>query len=175
MTHAARLLVENIALIESLSPKPSVLDLASGSGRNGLYLAGKGLDVVFADKDAAALSSIETDLAKSSLNGKTLQVDLEQADSRPLEDLQFDICLVFNYLHRPLFEQIRNGVSAGGLIFYETFTTANRKFGRPRNSDFLLRESELMSYFSHWEVLHYFEGELAQPERAVAQIIARKP
>ena len=34
---------------------------------------------------------------------------------------------------------------------------------------------ELKSYFSQWQVLHYFEGVLTNPDRAVAQIVCRKP
>ncbi len=66
-------------------------------------------------------------------------------------------------------------ITPGGLIYYETFTKDNRKFGRPNNADYLLHPNELKDAFKGWEILHYFEGELSVPARAVANIIARKP
>jgi tellurite methyltransferase len=174
MTHAATLLVENLALIERFSSPIRVLDLACGSGRNGLYLARHNIPVTFLDNDQSALDRVDESLTLNQLPGKTQLLDLENNQANPLADQQADVCLVFNYLHRPLFPAITQCVLPGGLVFYETFTVLNRKFGRPNNPDFLLSEKELMSYFDHWDILHYVEAEFDQPSRAVAQIIARK-
>ena len=70
----------------------------------------------------------------------------------------FSAIIVFRYLHRPLFRALRNAVTPGGLVIYETFTTANREFGRPRSKDFLLLPGELKSLFQDWEIIHEFEG-----------------
>ncbi len=174
MTHAATLLVENLPLIAAFREPITVLDLACGQGRNGLYLAKHGIPVVFADRNEEALDSVNLALSKNGWPGSTWQVDLEEEGSSPLADKAFDAVMVFNYLHRPLLTSLGQSVKDGGLVIYETFTIANKKFGRPNRNDFLLQEKELLSYFSGWEVLHYFEGELSQPDRAVAQIIARK-
>ncbi len=174
MTHAATLLVENLALIERFSAPVRVLDLACGSGRNGLYLARHNIPVTFLDNDQSALDGIDDALTLNQWPGKTQLLDLEKSQGNPLADQLADVCLVFNYLHRPLFPAITQCVLPGGLVFYETFTVLNRKFGRPNNPDFLLSEKELLSYFNQWEVLHYVEGEFSQPNRAVAQLIARK-
>jgi hypothetical protein len=32
-----------------------------------------------------------------------------------------------------------------------------------------------MKWFEDWEVIHYFEGILKEPLRAMAQIVCRKP
>ena len=174
MTHAAPLFVENLALIETFSAPVHVLDLACGSGRNGLYLAEHNIPVTFVDNNRNCLDSIEQTLVSNDWPGKTYLRDLESAEIDPLADQQVNVCLVFNYLHRALFPAIKQCVVPGGLIFYETFTVLNSKFGRPNNPDFLLHEKELMSYFADWEILHSFEGELSHPDRAIAQVIARK-
>ena len=101
-------------------------------------------------------------------------VDFESSDTNPLVDRRFDAVLVFNYLHRPLIQRIREATRLGGLVFYETFTVAQRNFGKPSNPDYLLQPGELKEYFEDWEVLHYFEGELVTPERAIANLIARR-
>ena len=174
MTHAATLLVENLALIERFSSPIHVLDLACGMGRNGLYLAKHNFPVTFVDKNQSALDSIDEVLELNGWPGKTQYLDLEKPHSNPLASQQADVCLIFNYLYRPLFPAIKQCVLPGGLVFYETFTVLNRKFGRPNNLDFLLSEKELMSYFKDWDILHYVEDEFGQPDRAAAQIIARK-
>jgi SAM-dependent methyltransferase len=174
MTHAATLLVENLALIEAFSAPVGVLDLACGSGRNGLYLAKHNIPVTFVDNNQSCLDRIEQALESDDLGGNTRFVDLETTKTNPLAGQQANVCLVFNYLHRPLFPAIKQSLLPGGLIFYETFTVLNTKFGRPNNPDFLLQEKELMSYFAGWDILHYAEGEFSQPIRATAQIIARK-
>jgi hypothetical protein len=61
------------------------------------------------------------------------------------------------------------------LLIYETFTVEQRKFGKPRNPDFLLNPGELLKLFKDWEVIHFFEGIKENPRRAVAQLVCRKP
>lgn len=175
MTHAASLLVENLDLVKQLSVKYGVLDLACGSGRNGLLLARHNISVTFADYNVEKLNEISLRLEQDELPGRTWLVDFEKAGLDPLKQKQFDAGLVFNYLYRPRFESLKNVITPGGLIYYETFTLNNRKFGRPNNSAFLLRPNELREVFQDWEILHYFEGELSTPQRAIANIIARKP
>ena len=150
-----------------------VLDLACGSGRNGLWFLAQGAKVTFIDRDLSGMSHIEH------INAHKYQCDLE-AEAAPLLPIEaYDIVLVFNYLHRPLWPQIINAVKAAGFIVYETFTAQQAQIGRPRNPDFLLTENELKSVFANWQPLHYFEGQLCDPQSThnsyKAQLIARKP
>ncbi len=179
MTHSnatvSPLVAENLSLLTALPAEYGVLDLACGSGRNGLHLVRNNIAVTFADHNAAALAAIESSLPSGSGLVKTWLVDLEAGQSDPLAGKQFDAILVFNYLHRPLMNAIGRAIKSGGLVFYETFTTAQREFGRPSNPDFLLRPGELQEYFVDWEIVQYFEGERENPQRAVASLIASKP
>ncbi|MCF6225147.1 MAG: methyltransferase domain-containing protein [Xanthomonadales bacterium] len=172
---AAQLLLDHLDLLTSLESAKPVLDLACGDGRNGLLLAESGVDVVFADKSESALAEVDTHLIAASLPGSCWEVDLEVADINPLAERQFSAILGFRYLHRPLFPALIAATMPTGLVVYETFTTENRHFGRPNNPDFLLRPGELEAIFHGWEIIHSFEGIFKNPERAVAQIIARKP
>lgn len=179
-TSAAKLLVANLSLLEALCIDTGVLDLACGNGRNGELLVRRGLPVTFADRDAGSLRQVRATAGQDGQDGqdgkvRLWQVDLEAPGSEPLRDKRFDAVLVFNYLHRPLLPALREVVRPGGLLFYETFTTAQRAYGRPRNPDFLLRPGELQETFADWDILHDFAGELPDPTRAVASLIARKP
>jgi len=170
-----KLLVDHLDLLTDLDRSLPVLDLACGSGRNGLALAQQGVPVVFADRSVANLDNIKRQLTENGWPGRAWQVDLEQPGSEPLAGLQFGAIIGFRYLHRPIFPALLKAVVAGGLVVYETFTTENRCFGRPNNSDFLLKPGELKTLFKDWQIIFYFEGELQNPDRNVAQLVARKP
>ncbi|WP_291318747.1 methyltransferase domain-containing protein [Desulfonatronospira sp.] len=158
------------------SPLPGpVLDLACGSGRNGLYLAGQGLEVYFQDRNRAGLQKIEDIARKKKLWVHIKEVDLEAAPETVLPRNFFGAVLVFRYLHRPLLPAIKNTLLPGGIIAYETFTYGQARLGRPTNPDFLLQDQELYSWFQDWEILHYFEGKTQNPQEYLASLMARKP
>lgn len=174
-SNAASLLTDNLPLLDALAVTHGVLDLACGSGRHGLLLASRGIPVIFADRDRDCLAAVEQDARFTSALCRLWEVDLEQHEFTPLAEKTFDAVLVFNYLHRPLLPQIKAAVRPGGLVIYETFTTAQRAFGRPSRDAFLLQPGELRSQFADWQLLYEFEGELREPTRAVASVIARRP
>jgi hypothetical protein len=102
------------------------------------------------------------------------QVDLRRGEE-PLQDDDYGAILVFRYLHRPLMPCIKKALKKDGIIIYETFTVDQAQLGKPKNPDFLLRHGELLKWFEGWEVIYQFEGILQNPERAIAQIVCRKP
>ena len=172
---ANRLLLDKLVLLADMDHSLPVLDLACGTGRNGLFLARHGIPVVFADISATALDVVRQHIVEDALPGQVWQVDLEQVETKPFSDQNFSAVIGFRYLHRPLFPALKNSVRPGGLVVYETFTVENRRFGKPNNPNFLLRNGELKSVFQDWEIIQYFEGIRQKPDRGVAQIVARKP
>ncbi len=178
----------DIARAAALGP---VLDLACGSGRNGLAVLDCGAEVVFLDRDVQALDALGERLAARAGDapgtGRLREVDLEpdtHTDTgglppATLGEACFGAILVFRYLHRPLFDALRRAVAPGGLILYETFTRDQPQFGRPTNPDFLLQPGELAERFEGFETLHAFEGVVAgtQPgtQQAIAQRVVRRP
>jgi len=192
------LLEKFIALLDETESLDPVLDLACGSGRNGLYLVNQKFPVVFADINESALEQVKSTLTSKHGELKSSasfwQVDFEQDSflqekAKPLAGKSFAAIMVFRYLHRPLFEQIKQSVTAGGYVVYETFTVEHPQFGRPKNPNFLLKQGELAELFSDWEIIHNFEGIIdvnkadanstdannESRKQAIAQIIARKP
>ena len=171
----ARFLVENFDLL----PKGVALDLAMGEGRNAIYLATRGFDVdgVDVNPDAVARARV-----KSRQLGKPIRAVVGNVEDGtyiiPLD--AYDVIVVFNYLHRPLFNDIRGGLRPGGVVVYQTFTTEQLNLGRgPAKAEHLLRPGELKTVFSDWEILGYreyveYEGSV-NPPRALAGIVARKP
>ncbi len=152
-----------------------LIDLACGDGHNGLFLASKGFSLILADLSEEALKQAGDTAASLDITVTLRHVDLEQEDNNPFENDIFSAVLVFRYLHRPLIPFIRKSLRKGGLLVYETFTTEQTQFGRPKNPEHLLKPGELLSWFQDWEIIHSFEGVKETPKKAVAQIICRKP
>ena len=175
---ASNLVKHTLQAIQEAGLNGQVLDLACGSGRNGIYLVTQGQEVVFADRQQTKLDEVSSNLHPNELANYWC-VDFEEPGSDPLEGLLFSSILVFRYLHRPLMSAIKSSVQPGGLVIYETFTVDQPRFGRPSNANFLLQPGELEETFQGWEILHSFEGlsisELSGQQQAIAQIVARRP
>ncbi|MEC8386945.1 MAG: SAM-dependent methyltransferase, partial [Pseudomonadota bacterium] len=87
----------------------------------------------------------------------------------------FDLVVVTNYLHRPLFGDLRAAVAPGGGLIYETFAAGNEAVGRPRNPDFLLRPGELRAVFNTgFEIMAFEDVTLRSPRPAVVQRLAAR-
>ena len=146
------------------------LDIAMGRGRHALRLARAGfrtfgVDIAFeAVREAMAAAAAE----QVSLFGWC--ADLTQ---HPLPEARFDLIVVSRYLQRDLFIALRAACAPGGIVLYETFTTAQRALGTgPKSPDHLLEPGELRERFRGFERLFY--EETIAPE-AVARIAARRP
>ena len=171
----AQLLVEHSELfLEEPLPGP-VLDLACGEAHNSIFLALKGMQVISCDLSDEALERAGELAKECGAEISVWRVDLEPEGVNPLPEQAYGAILVFRYLHRPLIPCIKKALRNGGLLLYETFTVEQPRFGKPRNSDYLLQSGELRHMFADWEVMHYFEGIRENPTRAVAQIVCRKP
>lgn len=174
-TEPAALLRQYADLFTKATPPGPVLDLACGTGRNGIFLAALGVPVILCDISEEALSRAKK-LARQQKVSPLFQVlDLEREGTSPLEEDAFGGILVFRYLHRPLMPAIRNALREKGILIYETFTVDQVRYGKPTNPDYLLRHGELKQWFADWEILHYAEVIQSDPERAMAQIVCRKP
>ena len=144
--------------------------MATGNGRNAIYLAGKGYQVEAVDLSAAAVASA---LAAARLAGVsiTAQVADLEGDYR-IKSNTYDLIICFNYLQRSLILQIIGGLCQNGMLVYETFIIDQRQFGHPKNPDYLLEHNELLEMFHDLRCLRYREGIFGN--KAVASIIAQK-
>jgi SAM-dependent methyltransferase len=169
------LLLEHENLFTEAPLRGPVLDLACGDGHNGLFLASKGIPVIFCDVSEKSLAQAEARAQKAGVEVQLWQVDLEKDESNPLQEGFYGGILVFRYLHRPLIPPIKRALKGQGVLMYETYTIEQPQFGKPHNPRFLLHPGELSGWFQGWSVVHDFEGILDNPKRAVAQMVCRKP
>ena len=164
----AQFLAENVGLL----PKGRVLDVAMGNGRNAIYLAKAGFEVVGVDMSAEA---VNTALEASREAGVTIEARIADLESHyQIEKGAYDVIICFNYLQRSLIPQIRDGLRPGGMVVYETFIIDQAHlFGRPHNPDYLLKHNELLDMFRNFRCLRYREG-IIEDKKAIAGIIAQK-
>jgi SAM-dependent methyltransferase len=147
------------------------LDLACGSGRHAIWLAGQGFTTLAVDRDATAIDSLNREAARRGIPVRTQVVDLESGNTF-LEAASFDLVVVVHYLHRPLFPSLVDALRPGGVLVYETFTRAQAARGKPTNPAFLLEPDELVKLVRPLEILVSREGDY--DGRMVASVIARR-
>jgi 2-polyprenyl-3-methyl-5-hydroxy-6-metoxy-1,4-benzoquinol methylase len=163
----ARLLVENVELL----PKGRALDVAMGAGQNAIFLAKMGFDVEGVDISAEA---VNTALSSARNAGVTIRVQVADLEGNyHVEKGVYDVIICFNYLQRSLIPQIKDGLRKGGMVVYETFIVDQTQFGKPRNTEYLLKHNELLNMFRNFRCLYYREG-IVESRKAVASIIAEK-
>jgi len=151
-----------------------VLDVAVGPGRNALYLASLGFDVVGIDISRVALERCQETARRDGLRLQTILADLE---TFPLPERAFDAVLNFYFLQRDLCPALAAALRPGGVLVFQSYTTEQRRYPwGPTRDEHLLKPGELRALFSGLEVLVYREeiemGE--RGEKAVASLIARR-
>ena len=165
----------------------SCLDVGGGDGRNTVWLAEQGLQVLSIDQSDVALNKAQTLAKERSVTIETLAIDLFNWDW-PKEG--FDL-LVSMHIHFPdLQRQKINGrmleaLAPNGLIIFEAFhpdQIANNT-GGPSDADYLVNADILKQDFAGCEFIHLSEDTVHLPKRphkpagpaVVTRAVIRKP
>ena len=154
-----------------LSPGKA-LDLASGAGRNALWLAEQGWDVTAVDGAETAIDILRSRAIELGAQVNAVVADLERNEFE-IHPFRWDLIAILYYLQRNLFEPAKHGVAPGGILISIVH------MNQPGEADgpFRLRPGEHENYFAGWEILHLREGPAIDPahRRAVSEIVARRP
>ena len=149
------------------------LDIATGKGRNAIFLAERGFEVVAIDISPMALAE-----ARKHADGKGLSISWQQADLEKIElpENAYDLMLNFNYLQRTLVPQLKAALKPGGHVIFETYLIDQQTIGHPKNPDYLLRHNELLNLFRGFRILYYREGRFKDDGEDAfrAGVLARK-
>jgi tellurite methyltransferase len=137
-------------------PPGRALDLACGAGRNAMWLARQGWDVVAIDGAEEAIRIVREHAPE--IDARV--IDLEKDLPLPFPDESFDLIAILFFLHRPLYAEARRLLKPGGIL-----VTAIRMRGI--NPRFCVAQGELRVMFTDYEMLRESEGE-------IAEIVARK-
>lgn len=167
-TDASEFLQENIS---QLPKGGKVLDIATGEGRNAVFLAKKGFNVEGVDISQVALRKAKRLAKDSHVSIHTTYADLT---TYAIKAESYQVILNIDYLQRSLIPQIKKGLIKGGVVLYENYTVDQLKntTGRHMRRDDLLEKGELKSLFNDFEILVYKETNNGKD--AIASLLARK-
>ena len=159
-----------------LLPKGKALDIATGEGRNAVFLALRGFDVDAIDISDVGLRKTRR-LARAM--GAKLHTILADLDAYQIEKERYDLIANFYYLNHRLIPKIKKGLKKGGKIVFETYILEHRELGTsgPKTSKYFLKPNELLNLFKGFRILFYREGIYREggKRKAIASLIAEKP
>ena len=162
-----------------------VLSLAEGEGRNAVFLATEGLDVLGVDASEVGLMKARKLAAFHGLAIRTQQGDL--ASYEPPAESFGAVVSIFAHLpsdvRERLYPLVERSLKPGGIFLLEAYTPEQlpRGTGGPKDPDMLLNQADLEHAFPNCEVLlareverEVVEGSLHTGMASVVQFIARK-
>jgi tellurite methyltransferase len=158
-------LVDNVHLLR----KGKVLDIAMGEGRNGVYLATKGFEVLGLDISEKGLEKAHNLAKKNKVTIETKVVDLE---SFTLEPNSYDVILCTYYMQKDLFKQFQSALKPGGMIVVETYNVDYLKYVQ-FSRKWALDTNEMLDIFKGLRVIRYQDYD--DGKEAYSSIIAQKP
>ena len=158
-----------------LLPKGKALDIASGEGRNAVFLAQHGFEVDAVDISEKGLKKAQKLAREKGVKINTFLVDLDQYQ---IEKERYDLIANFYFLKRRLIPRIKKGLKKGGKVIFETYLLEHRTLGTggPKQAKYFLKPNELLRLFKDFRILFYREGIFKEGGRrkAVASLIAEK-
>ncbi len=170
---------------EQLTLGMRCLALADGEGRNGVWLAEQGLDVLSVDSSTVAL-----DKAKKLAQQRGVQMRFELADLMSMDwERQYDVVVgIFIQFSPPgerelVFANIKRCLKPGGLLLLQGYTPRQLEYktGGPSQAENLYTEAYLRETFADMEVIHLREHDSVIEEgkghrgmSALMDLVARK-
>jgi cyclopropane fatty-acyl-phospholipid synthase-like methyltransferase len=169
-----------------LKPGLSCLAVADGEGRNGVWLAEQGLQVLSVDGSIKAQNK-----AKKLAQERAVDLDFEHVDliNWAWPENSFDVVVgifiqVFaDELRSQLFENIKRSLKPGGLFLLQGYTQRQLEFktGGPSQIENLYTNLMLKQKFCDMELLHFEEHDQVINEgsghhgmSALIDLVARK-
>ena len=131
------------------------LDIATGKGRNALFLAEQGFTVDAIDISEVGLQQAQRQAEKQGLTLNWIQADLASFE---FPDSAYDLILNINFLLRSLVPKMKKALRPGGYIIFDTYLIDQQDLGHPRNPAYLLNHNELLDLFRGFRILCYQEG-----------------
>ena len=149
----------------------AVLDIGCGGGRDAIFLTKNRMNVIAIDHEAKVLKRAK---ALASLSGASVKFkccDIKKTACLP--EQKFDLILVVRFLNRDMFTYIKESITPGGFVLFQTFVEGVEKFDSPKNPNFILGKAELAEVFDGFNIIVDRIDEL-NDGRPVASFIAQK-
>ena len=152
-----------------LLPKGKALDIAMGEGRNGVFLATHGFQVLGLDISEKGLRKAHSLAKEFNTSIETKVVDLEHAH---LPENTYDVVIMSYYLQRDLFPQIKKTLKPGGMVLVETYNEDHARHKPDFPREYLLKTNELLDVFKDFKIIRYQSHD--DQKSAYSSILAQK-
>jgi SAM-dependent methyltransferase len=175
-----------VASVATMMQSGPTLCLGAGEGRNAVYLASLGFDVLAIDASAVGLAKAERLAREQSVRLKTECADLASFDMG--EACFQNIVSVFLHvpsrLRRRIHANVVRALRPGGLFLLEAFRPEQleQKSGGPEQLDVLMSRASVQAELTGLEMIRVGrvirrlnEGSCHNGLAAVLEVIARKP
>jgi SAM-dependent methyltransferase len=167
-------------------PRGNVLSLGEGEGRNAVFLAGLGCEVLAVDQSPVGLNKARRLAERRGVKITTVVADLAVYEIIPdsWDAIISIFCHLPSALRRAVCPKVVAGLKSGGVLVWEAYAPAQLQFktGGPTDPDFLASLSTLKQElpgldFKQARELErsVVEGQFHTGRAAVVQILARKP
>ena len=179
-TESNSFLAENAKLLTG-----PVLSLAEGEGRNAVFLALRGLEVLGVDGSAVGLAKAHKLAELKGVAVRTEVADL--AAYAPAANTYGSVVSISAHLpgnvRRRLYPLVEQSLKPGGIILLEAYSKSqlSRNTGGPKDPDILMTVEDILMEFPDCEVIlcqeierEIVEGEFHTGLACVVQFIARK-
>lgn len=162
------------------------LSIADGEGRNGVWLAGQGLEVHTFDGSQVGVTKA---LRLAAENMVTIDAVVDDMRTYEIAPSTYDV-VVSIFAHtdaetrRDLHRRVVRGLRPGGVVILEAYSPAQLAFGTggPKDVALLVSAAMLREDFVGLDIEHLaeverdvVEGSLHTGRAAVVQVVARRP
>ncbi len=169
-----------------LPPAARILDVACGEGRNAVWLAAHGHDVVGLDIAPLALEKARRLAAERAVDVRFEEADLR---TRAWGEAEFDaiVCIFIQFAapaeRTRLFEGFARALRPGGLLLMQGYTPKQLEYGTggPGTRDNLYTPEMLREAFADWQIerLEAYDAELSEGTKhvgmsALVDLVARR-
>lgn len=171
---------------DRLKPGMNCLAVADGEGRNGVWLAEQGLDVLSVDSSPVGLEK-----ARKLAQQRGVMMQFEEADLAGWNwgEARFDVVAAIFIQFAPpglretMFEQIKRCIKPGGMLLLQGYTPRQLEYrtGGPSQAENLYTEAMLRTAFGDMEILQLNEHDAVIHEgaghdgmSALIDLVARK-
>ena len=164
----------------------SLLCLAEGEGRNGVFLARKGFQVIAVDSSMVGLQKARALAARHKVELRTVVADLAEYVIEPesVDNVVSIFCHLPPEVRKRIHGAVVNGLKPGGVLILEAYTPDQLllKTGGPPVKEMMMTLGELRSELAGLDFVfaqeierEVVEGRLHTGVGAVVQVIAKKP
>lgn len=154
-----------------LEPKMKVLAVADGGGRNAVWMAERGLDVVSVDASAVGLEKARQLAARRGVTLQTVLADLGEWEWEP-EAFDVVVAIFVQFappeLRRTMFEGFHTCLKPGGILIMQGYRVEQLRYGTggPPHAEHLYTKDLLIRSFGNWEIRHLQEHDSVIEEGA---------